>query len=254
MTIQSTRDLHELSRLGRLAADIRATVARHARPGVTTADLDALAARLVESAGAYSAPQREYGFPGCLCLSVNDAIVHGVPGPYRLRSGDLLKIDVTIGRGGYVVDTACTVAIPPVAPVARRLVRCVRMAFAKAMTALQPEWSLRAVGRAVSEEVARHGLHVVPDLGGHGVGRRVHEWPSVPNVDAPELDFAPGPGLVLAVEPLVAASPTSVVEDPDGWTLRTSTGAPAAHHEHTVVVCAGGPLVLTSKSPRRHAA
>jgi methionyl aminopeptidase len=254
MTIQSTADLRELSSLGQLAANIRVTVADHARPGVTTIELDALAARLLRSAGAHSAPQREYGFPASLCFSVNDAIVHGVPGPYRLRPGDLLKIDVTIGRGGYVVDTACTVAIPPINTLARRMVQCVRTAFARAIGALKPEQPLRAVGRAVTLEVARHGFYVVPDLGGHGVGRRIHEWPSVPNFDAPEADFSPTPGLVLAVEPLIAASPTSIREDPDGWTLRTSTGALAAHHEHTVVVRSGPPLVLTHVSAAGHAA
>ena len=254
MTIESTNDLRELSRLGRLAAEVRAAVAHHARPGVSTAGLDALAARLLGRAGARSAPQLEYGFPGCLCLSVNDAIVHGVPGPYRLRPGDLLKIDVTIERGGYVVDTACTLALPPVSALARGLMRCVRMAFSRALGSLTPARPLRAVGREVSAEVTRHGFHVLRELSGHGVGRRIHEWPSVPNYDAPEAGFSPEPGLVFAVEPIVAAAPTAVVEDADGWTLRTGTGALAAHHEHTVVVRREGPLVLTGSAVSSRAA
>lgn len=245
MTINSTIDLHELSALGRIAATTRDVIADCARPGVTTAELDGVAGRLLRSVGAQSAPRREYGFPGWLCLSVNDAIVHGVPGPYRLRPGDLLKIDVTIERGGYVVDTARTVAVPPISVLARRMIRCARYAFERAISVLGPGQPLRAVGRAVTAAAARYKLHVVPELGGHGVGRRIHEWPSVPNVDAPEADFNPWLGLVLAVEPLIAATPTRVVEDPDGWTLRTSTGGWAAHHEHTVVVRSGPPLVLT---------
>jgi methionyl aminopeptidase len=228
-----------------VAATTRDAVVVAARPGVSTLELDLLAAELLRRAGAKSAPQQEYGFPGWLCLSVNDVIVHGIPGEKRLRPGDLLKVDVTIERGGYVVDTARTVAIPPITEVGRRLIRCAREAFRRALAVLAPARPLRAVGQAVSRAVANHRLHVVPDLTGHGVGRRIHEWPPVPNVDTAAADFHPWNGLVLAVEPLVSATASQVVEDPDGWTLRTSTGAWTSHHEHTVVVRSGAPLVLT---------
>jgi methionyl aminopeptidase len=245
VTVGSRADLRELFDLGGVAARILRRLVRAARPGLSTRDLDALAAPLLRAAGAESAPQRQYGFPGLVCLSVNDEIVHGVPGPAPLREGDVLKIDVTIERGGYVVDTACTVLLPPAAPEAARLAECARRALAAALDALRPALTLRAVGRAVETVAARSGFHVLRELSGHGLGPSVHERPAVPNFDDPEATETPAEGLVLAVEPILCASRARAVDAGDGWTLRTSNGAAAVHHEHTVVVRDGPPLVVT---------
>jgi methionyl aminopeptidase len=235
--------LRELLDLGAVAARVLRRLARAARPGVSTAELDALAARLLRSSGAVSSPRKQYGFPGHVCLSRNDEIVHGVPGAARLRPGDALKIDVTIERAGYVVDTACTVLLP--GSPAARLAACARRAFAAALGALRPEAPLRAVGRAVEAEASRDRFYVVRELQGHGLGPGIHEPPAVPNFDDPSASVRPEEGLVLAVEPILSATRAYAVEGGDGWTLRTHDGALAVHHEHTVVVRDGAPLVVT---------
>ncbi len=245
MTVRSRGDLRELLDLGALAARVLGCLARAARPGVATAELDGIAARLLRRAGAESAPQRQYGFPGHVCLSRNDEIVHGVPGATRLRPGDVLKIDVTLERGGYVVDTACTVLLAGARSPASRLAACARRALAAALDALRPGAPLRVVGRAVEREAGASGFHVLRELQGHGLGPRIHEAPAVPNFDDPAATQRPGEGLVLAVEPILAEAPTHAVEAADGWTLRTSNSALAVHHEHTVVVRDGPPLVVT---------
>jgi len=243
VTVRSRADLQELLDLGAVAARVLRRLARGARPQVSTAELDAAAADLLRRAGAESAPRRQYGFPGHVCLSVNDEIVHGVPGPLRLRPGDLLKIDVTIERGGYVVDTACTVLLPGAR--AAPLAACARRAFVAALAALRPGVPLRAVGRAVEAEARASGFHVLRELQGHGLGPGIHEPPSVPNFDDPSASTRPREGLVLAVEPILAEAPARAVHAGDGWTLKTSSGTLAVHHEHTVVVRDGPPLVVT---------
>jgi len=245
VTIRSRHDLRELLDLGAVAARLLLRLARAARPGVSTAELDGHAERLLRRAGAVSAPRRQYGFPGHVCWSRNDEIVHGVPRPAPLRPSDALKIDVTIERGGYVVDTACTVLLPGAAGPAARLAAAARRAFEAALAALRPGVPLRAVGRAVEIEAEASGFHVLRELQGHGLGPGIHEPPSVPNFDDPGATSRPAEGLVLAVEPILAAAPARAVPAGDGWTLRTSNGALAVHHEHTVVVRDGPPLVVT---------
>jgi methionyl aminopeptidase len=245
VTVRSRGDLRELLDLGALAARILSRLARAARPGLSTGDLDAIAARLLRRGGADSSPRRQYGFPGHVCLSRNDQIVHGVPGAARLRAGDILKIDVTIERQGFVVDTACTVLLAGAPDPARDLAACARRAFAAALRALRPAAPLRAVGRAVEAEARASGFHPLRELQGHGLGPGIHEPPAVPNFDDPAASGTPEDGLVLAVEPILAERPAHAVESADGWTLRTSNGSLAVHHEHTVVVRDGPPLIVT---------
>ncbi len=245
MTIQSTTDLTELTALGRIAASIRDTVAELASPAITTRQLDTLAARLAARHGARSAPQDEYGFPGFLCLSVNDAIVHGVPNDRPLAPGDVITVDVTIARAGYVVDTARTVALPGTSPTGERLAASAAEALTEGVRALSAGTLLSRVGAAISGAVRQAGFHVLRDLCGHGVGRRIHEFPPVPNYPEPLDDIVVWDGLVLAIEPIISADPTAIHQDADGWTLRTATGCHSAHYEHTVVVCEGRALVLT---------
>jgi len=246
MTIRTDGDLEGLRHVGRLVAGCLARLQTSVRPGMTTAELDAIARDWLGARGATSGPERDYGFPGFTCLSVNNEIVHGIPGPRVLRPGDLLKIDVTAVCDGYVADAAVSVALPPVPPVAARLMDCVREAFAAALVVTRPGAPVVAIGRAVQSVVARHGFHVVRELSGHGVGRRVHEPPEVPNYDEPRCRETLHAGLVLAVEPIVAAAPAPVREAADRWTVLTGDGSLAAHYEHTLVVRTGDPLVLTA--------
>jgi len=246
MTVRSAADLTGLERAGRLVARTLAAMRAAVRPGITTAALDDIAARVARAEGARSAPQLAYDFPGFTCISVNDQIVHGIPGPRALRGGDVVKLDVTLELHGYVADAAVTVLVPPADPAARALQRCARQAFTSALRSARAGTPLADLGGAVEREVRRHGFAVVRELAGHGVGRRVHESPSVPNWRDPSARGVLTPGLVIALEPMVTTGPTRVVEDDDGWTLRTLTGALAAHHEHTIVIRDGAPLVITA--------
>lgn len=246
MTIASRGDLAGMRAVGRLVGETLALLTVAARPGVSTGELDELGFRFLRRHGARSAPRLWYGFPGCTCISVNDEIVHGVPGPRRLQPGDVVKIDVTAELDGFVADAARTVVLPGAPSVAYRLASGVHHAFAAALGVARSGRSVRRLGRAVEREADRLGLSVVRELGGHGTGRRIHEPPAVANFDDPDGEAVLEEGLVLAVEPLLAERPARVVAGDDGWTLRTHNGALAAHWEETIVVYSDRPVVLTS--------
>lgn len=246
MTIHSAADLAAMQRVGKLVARTIACMRGAIRPGVSTAELDAAAERLARGEGARSAPQLTYSFPGFTCISVNEEIVHGIPGERKLAPGDVVKLDVTLELGGYMADSAVTVIVPPVPPGARELQRAARLAFNRGLDAARAGRQLREVGRAVEAAARREGAAVLRELQGHGIGRRLHEEPSVPNWDDPSARTVLREGLVIALEPMLSARPARVVEEPDGWTLRTHNRALAVHHEHTIVVRHGAPLVLTA--------
>ena len=246
MTISSETDLAGMQRVGRLVARTIAHMRAAVRPGLTTAELDAIGEQFAKSHGARSAPRLAYDFPGFNCLSVNDEIVHGVPGPRVLREGDVVKLDVTLELDGYMADSAVTVVIPPVSLEARHLQRAARVAFNSGLAIARAGQSLREVGRAVESAARREGAAVVRELTGHGIGRRIHEPPSVPNWGDPDARTVLTEGLVIALEPMLTSAPARVVEESDGWTLRTHNGVLAVHHEHTIVIRRGAPLVLTA--------
>ncbi|HVX41085.1 MAG TPA: type I methionyl aminopeptidase [Gemmatimonadaceae bacterium] len=246
MTIESKSDLEGMRAVGKLVARALREMRDAARPGMTTEQLDDVGAAFLRRHGARSAPQLTYDFPGFNCISVNDEIVHGVPGPRTLKAGDVIKLDVTAELDGYIADSAITIVLAPQSPRAISLVECAKAAFACGLAAAQPGVRVSEIGRAVEAEVERWGHAVVRDMCGHGVGRGLHEKPSVPNFYSP---FTPGrlvDGLVIALEPIISESPTPLVEDDDGWTVRTVTGCLAAHHEHTIVIREGGAEILTA--------
>jgi methionyl aminopeptidase len=247
MSIRSKRDLDGMRAAGRaVAAAIRA-MRRGVRPGMTTNDLDAIGRQVLEEYGARSAPQLVYGFPGVCCLSVNDEAVHGIPSGRVLAPGDLLKIDVTAELNGYIADAALSVAIPPAPPAVEALAECSRRAFYKGLRHVQAGKPMRGWGRAVEHEVNGAGFEVLRNLCGHGVGRTIHEEPrNIFNYDKPGAGQRFMEGSVIAIEPIISLTTNDVVADPDGWTLRTADGSPAAHFEHTVVVTKGQPIVLTA--------
>ncbi len=248
MSIRSLRDLDGLARVGRLVASLRDAIAREVRPGVTTGALDRRAAAFLAAAapGARPAPRVEYGFPGTVLLSVNDEAVHGVPGPRTIRPGDVVKVDVTLELDGYVADAAVTVAVEPVSSAVRNLCDGTHAALERALEAARAGEPISAIGAAVEREASRRGLSVIRAVCGHGVGRRIHEPPAVPNHFDPSLRGVLTEGLVLAIEPILAAGAGDVVKGADGWTIRTADGSPAAHREHTVVIARGRPIVLTA--------
>ena len=247
MTVSSKSDLAGLERVGALVALALREMERGARPGLSTAELDAIGAAFLRQHGARSAPQLSYGFPGFTCISVNEQIVHGVPGSRMLAPGDVVKIDVTAELDGFVADAAITVTLPPVSGEARRLRKCAQRAFAQAMTVARAGTPIREIGRVIEDEVTRSDFAVVREMCGHGVGRTIHESPSVPNFYSMLTRGTLVDGMVLAIEPIISAKPARVVEEPDGWTLRTHNGALAAHYEHTVVIQDGEPLIITQQ-------
>lgn len=246
MTISSREDVAGMCQVGQLVGLAIREMKAAARPGMTTAELDKVGAGFLRRHGARSAPQLAYDFPGFTCLSLNEEVVHGIPGPRRMQPGDVLKIDVTAELGGYMADAAVTVVLPPAAPKARKLRRCAEAAFEKALGAARIGSRVSEIGRAVDAEVRRHGFRVLRDLAGHGVGREIHEPPVVPNYfDWKNLDELQE-GMVLAIEPILAAEPARIVTEGDGWTVRTHNRCLAAHYEHTVVITKGKPKVLTA--------
>jgi methionyl aminopeptidase len=246
MTIQSSGDLDGMQRVGRVVARTLLAMREAVQPGVTTGALDQLAERTARRLGARSAPQLAYDFPGFTCISVNEEIVHGIPGPRVLAPGDVVKLDVTLELDGFIADSAVTVLVPPAAPDAVHLRDCARRAFSAAMRVARPGAPVRAIGVAIAGVAARHACDPIRELCGHGVGRKIHEDPEVPNYGDPFARATLRDGLVLAVEPMLTRTRARVITEPDGWTLRTHHRGIAVHHEHTIVVRNGAPLVLTS--------
>jgi methionyl aminopeptidase len=246
VSIESETDRQGLMAVGQVVRRVLDEMRRQVRPGVSTAELDAVAARVLAEHGARHAPRFELGFPGDSCISVNDEAVHGIPGERVIRRGDLVKLDVVAEKDGYLADAAVTVPVPPISDESRRPVECVRVAFTRAMRAARAGNRIREIGRTVELEVRRRGFVVLRQLAGHGTGRRIHEPPCVPNHDHPGADQLLTEGLVITVEPIIAARPDRLVEDADGWTIRTADGVLTAHHEHTLVVTRGAPLLLTA--------
>ena len=247
MSIDDERDLEALRAAGRVVHAALEAMSAAVAPGVTTAELDAIAARVFHHHRARSAPRLVYDFPGETCISVNDEIVHGIPsGARALREGDLVKLDVTVEKNGFMADAAVTRAVGRVSEKARRLMACAESAFRRALREVRPGRRACDVGGAVEAEVERHGFSVVRMLTGHGIGRTIHEEPTVPNWADPTARAWLTKGLVITVEPIIAMGSGEAYQAGDGWTIRTRDGLPAAHFEHTLVVTNGAPMVVTA--------
>ena len=245
MSIETTADWHGLKDAAKVALVALHVLAEHVAPGVTTGELDARAKRLFEAHGARSAPAMVYGFPGTVLISINDEIVHGIPGARRIRTGDIVKVDVTVEKDGYFADAARSVVVEPASATAHRLVACAVGAFHAALRVARAGMRVNEIGRVVEREVHRRGFSVVEGLSGHGIGRTIHEEPPVPNRHDPWQSDVLSEGLVLTIEPMISTGSARVVQGPDGWTLRTADGGLSAHHEHTLVITRGEPIVLT---------
>ena len=219
---------------------------RLVRPGVTTAELDEVGADVMRQEGAQSAPALVYKFPGANCISLNDEAVHGIPSQRKVQEGDLLKLDVTVEKNGFMADAAITVPVGNVTKERQRLMACAERAFTKAMLVARAGFRVSEIGRVIEREVRRSGFSIIRDLGGHGIGRTIHEEPRVPNYADPEASQILTEGLVITVEPIIAAGSGRSVTAKDGWTIVTADHQPSAHYEHTLVITKGAPLVLTA--------
>ena len=246
MSIDTEQDLAGLKAIGAIVAAVLKAMKAAVRPGVTTSELDAIAARLFAEHGATSSPKAVYRFPGETCISVNDEVVHGIPGGRVLRVGDVVKLDVTAQKDGYVADACVSVAVGEADDATRRLIACAERAFRKATKVARAGHRLNEIGAAVEQTVRRSGFDVVRELCGHGVGRTIHEAPTVANYYNPSDSARLTAGLVITIEPIITAGKDAVHTAPDGWTVRTNDHARAAHYEHTIVITDGEPIILTA--------
>jgi methionyl aminopeptidase len=246
MSIGSESERRGMERAGRIVARTLVALRPLVKAGVTTAAIDLECARRLERQGARSAPRLFYGFPGSICISVNDEAVHGVPGERAILPGDLVKLDLTVEKDGFVADAAITIPVPPAAARLRSLAACAESAFGKALRLIRAGLPIRDIGGAIEAETLRHGFAVIPELTGHGVGRAIHEEPVIPNYPDERNRGILTDGLVIAVEPILTSGSGRVVEDADGWTVRTEDGAPAVHFEHTILVTRDRPVLLTA--------
>jgi methionyl aminopeptidase len=246
MSINGPEELAGMRAAGAVVCLMLEAMKGAVRPGISTAELDEVGAGMMRQHGARSAPALVYGFPGVNCISLNDEAVHGIPGKRVLEAGDLVKLDVTVEKDGFMADAAVTVPVGEVTEERRRLVACAERAFAKAMLVARAGFRVSEIGRVIEREVRRSGFSVIRDLGGHGIGRTIHEEPRVPNYADPEANQVLSEGLVITVEPIIAAgSGRSFVAD-DKWTIVTSDHRPSAHYEHTLMITKGAPMLLTA--------
>lgn len=246
MSISGPEELEALRAAGAVVRKVLEAMKRQVRAGITTGELDAIGAQVIEQNGARSAPAMVYKFPGANCISLNEEAVHGIPGDRPLREGDLLKLDVTVEKDGYMADAAESVGVGAVSQEAERLIACSRRAFEKAMLVARAGFRVCEIGRAVEREVRRAGFSVIRELGGHGIGRTIHEEPRIPNYADPKAQLILSEGMVITVEPIIAAGSGRTLLAADGWTMKTADRRPAAHYEQTIVVTKGAPMLLTA--------
>jgi methionyl aminopeptidase len=233
----------------RIVAEVLRLLGGEIRPGVSTKALDRLAEEYIRSRGGEPA-FKGYGpknnpFPATLCVSIDDVVVHGIPGKQALKEGDLVSIDVGVRKAGFYGDGAWSFGVGTVSEEKERLLRATEESLALGIAQAVEGKRIHDISHAVQHHVEENGFSVVRDLVGHGVGRDLHEEPSVPNFGGPGTGAKIENGLTIAIEPMVNAGGWRVIMDPDGWTVRAADGRPSAHFEHTIAVIDGKPEILT---------
>jgi methionyl aminopeptidase len=248
ITCRSHAELEKMRDAGRLVAEVLTELSSLVAPGITTADLDAVAEQRIVAAGAMPAFKGYHGYPATICASVNDEVIHGIPSGRRvLQEGDIVSIDVGASLDGYYGDSAVTLPVGQVSEEATRLLRATEEALYKAIEHARPGNRVSDIGHAVQQHVEAFGFSVVREFVGHGIGQRMHEEPQVPNYGEPGRGPRLSEGMVLAIEPMVNAGRQAVKVLTDGWTAVTRDGSLSAHFEHTVAVTAGEPWILTAR-------
>jgi methionyl aminopeptidase len=242
---KSPDEIEKMADAGRVLARCLTMLKSKVRAGVTTAQLDEAAERFIRSQGGEPAFKGYRGFPGSICASPNSMVVHGIPGPYKLRRADILSIDVGVILDGWVADAAITVPVGNVTPVAKRLLATTREALFDAVDQCRPGNRLGDVSHAVQQRVEGDGFSVIRALVGHGIGRDMHEDPQIPNFGEANTGPELAEGMVLAVEPMVNAGRPPIRVADDNWSVFSQDGSLAAHFEFTVAITADGPRILT---------
>ena len=243
--LRGKEEIDAIRAAARLVARTLAMLGREVRPGITTRKLDELAESFILEHGARPAFKGYRGFPASICPSINDEVVHGIPGERTLAEGDIVGMDVGVEKDGYYGDAAFTFAVGPVSDEATRLLAVTREALMRGVAQAKAGNRVGDISHAIQSYVEAQGFSVVRTLVGHGIGRHMHEEPQVPNYGAPDRGPRLMAGQVLAIEPMVNVGAPEVVTRPDGWTVVTKDGSLSAHFEHTVAVGADGPEILS---------
>jgi methionyl aminopeptidase len=242
---KSPREIETMSRAGAVVAGTLALLEQHVQAGVTTNELDRVAEEFIRSHGGSPTFKGYKGYPAATCLSPNDMVVHGIPGPGTVDDGDILSVDVGVTLDGFVADSAWTFPVGAIAPEAQRLLDTCRAALAAGIEQATLGNAISDISRAVQEVTEGAGFSVIRSLVGHGVGRSMHEDPQVPNFVSSHRGPELREGMTIAIEPMITAGGPEVYLHDDGWSISTSDGSLAAHFEHTVAVTLEGPRVLT---------
>ena len=235
-----------MARAGRVVADTLALIGENVRPGVTTAELDAIAEEFITSQGGYPTFKGYRGYPAAICTSPNEMVVHGIPGPYELAEGDVLSVDVGVTLDGFVADSAYTFPIGDISAEAERLLEVCQAALAAGVEQCRAGGRLSDISHAVQQVTESAGFSVVRSLVGHGVGRSMHEDPQIPNYGAPGRGPGLAEGMTFAIEPMINAGGPEIYLHDDEWSISSADGSLSAHFEHTVAVTASGPRILTA--------
>lgn len=246
MIISGDADIEGLKKVGAAVADARDTALAAVEPGLSTKDLDDIAAKVLAKHGARSAPQLTYKFPGVCCVSVNNEAAHGIPSKTRfLKDGDLVNIDVSAELDGYWADTGASTGVGTITPRAQELLSATRKAQQAAMAAAQAGKGVRNLAKAVQKQARQSGFTVIENLCGHGLGRSLHDAPQLSSVVDPSNSTILKDGMVLAIEPFLSMGGTWAMDSADGWTLKTDDGSLVAQFEHTLIVTKGEPIIVT---------
>ncbi|MEM7333797.1 MAG: type I methionyl aminopeptidase [Chloroflexota bacterium] len=246
MTVENDKELEDLKKVGRVVGLTLKEMERKLKPGMTTAELDFIGQKMLAKFGARSAPNLTYGFPGATCISINNEAAHGIPGNRAIKKGDLVNIDVSAELDGFFADAATTIMVPPISALARKLIKCTLRARKRAIQIAQAGKPLNLIGKTIESEAKRCGFTVIRDLPGHGVGRALHEDPTIPGYYDAKLVKPLKKGQVITIEPFLADGAHHIQEAEDGFTLKTTNGRLSAQFEHTIVVTMGKPIIITA--------
>ena len=249
ITLKSAREIELMRRAGKITAAARALAGEMVKPGVTTHEIDKAVYQFIKSQGAEPSFLNYNGYPASVCISVNDEIIHGIPGKRVLQEGDIVSVDVGAYIGGFHGDCAATYACGKISDEAQRLIDVTRQSFFEGIKFAREGCRISDIGHAVQEYVEANGFSVVREYVGHGVGRQMHEAPEVPNYGAPGHGPKLLRGMTIAVEPMVNTGTAAIRQMPDGWTVKTADGKYAAHYENTLLITSGEPELLTVPAP-----
>ena len=246
ITLKNSHEIELMRRAGKITAAARALAGEMVKPGVTTQEINNEVERFIRKEGAIPSFLNYNGYPGSICISVNDEVIHGIPGKRVLQNGDIVSVDVGAFIGGYHGDCAATFACGEISPEAQDLIDVTRQSFFEGIKFAKKGYRVSDISAAIQTYVEGHGYGIVREYVGHGIGRNLHESPEVPNFGNPGRGIRLLPGMTLAIEPMVNAGSAAIKLLSDGWTVKTRDGKYAAHYENTILITDGEPEILTA--------